>query len=104
MYQYIKKREKRRKSKDNIILFSKNVEYIFECIKKCVKIEHVLEARTTTREFQIIQKKLLTVAKTSDKIKKSLEGDKIKWSLKIEQIKYKVKNQQFFMSKFLELK
>ena len=26
------------------------------------------------------------------------------WSLKIEQIKYKVKNQQFFMSKFLELK
>ena len=55
-YQYIKKREKRRKSENNIILFSENVEYIFECIKKCVKIEHVLEARATTKEFQIIQK------------------------------------------------
>ena len=47
---------------------------------------------------------MLTRIDISDKIKKSLEGDKIKWSLKIEQIKYKVKNQQFFMSKFLELK
>ena len=47
---------------------------------------------------------MLTDVCLSDKIKKSLEGDKIKWSLKIEQIKYKVKKQQFFMSKFLELK
>ena len=47
---------------------------------------------------------MLTISCDCGTMRKSLEGDKIKWSLKIEQIKYKVKNQQFFMSKFLELK
>ena len=37
------------------------------------------------KSAKINLKKLLTKKKTSDKIRKSLEGDEEKWSLKIEQ-------------------